>query len=595
MTDVAAPPLSEAGSKDDLQDDFLGALAALGGSAGNGRLRELLAWEEATYDAIKAELLNRGLILPGRGRGGSVALTDAEGASAPAAPPGVRPTQRSRAGRGASASTASSFETAFRAIDDCLRKEAGCGTELDYTEQTSWLLFLKYLDGLEDDRAAMAALEGRSPSPILEPAYRWNSWAAPKDASGQLAKDARIGDDLLKFVNNDLFPYLSGFKERASGSNTIEYKIGEIFRELRNKISNGYNLREIIEEIDGMRFRSQAEKHELSMLYEEKIKRMGNAGRNGGEYYTPRPLIRAMVQVVNPQIGETVYDPAVGSAGFLCEAFEYMRKGGASGRELTTQDLDTLQNRTFTGKEKKSLAYVIAIMNMILHGIEAPNIIHANTLSESIDDVQEKERFDVILANPPFGGSERKEVQQNFEIRSGETAFLFLQHFIRLLRAGGRAGVVIKNTFLSNTDNASVALRQKLLEECDLHTVLDCPGGTFQGAGVKTVVLFFEKGAPTRKVWFYQLDPGRNLGKTNPLNDRDLAEFVELQRTFADSPKSWSVEVEAIDRQSWDLSVKNPNAAEAVELRSPLEILAEIAALDAESAQVLARIGGVLG
>jgi type I restriction enzyme M protein len=152
--------------------------------------------------------------------------------------------------------------------------------------------------------------------------------------------------------------------------------------------------------------------------------------------------------------------------------------------------------------------------------------------------------------------------------------------------------VVIKNTFLSNTDNASVALRQKLLEECNLHTVLDCPGGTFQGAGVKTVVLFFEKGAPTRRVWFYQLDPGRNLGKTNPLNDRDLAEFVELQKTFADSPKSWSVEVETIDRQSWDLSVKNPNAAEAAELRSPQEILAEIASLDAESAQVLARIGG---
>jgi type I restriction enzyme M protein len=302
-----------------------------------------------------------------------------------------------------------------------------------------------------------------------------------------------------------------------------------------------------------------------------------------------------MVQVVNPQIGETVYDPAVGSAGFLCEAFEFMRKGGIRGRELTTQDLDTLQNRTFTGKEKKSLAYVIAIMNMILHGIEAPNIIHANTLTENLSDVQEKDRFDVILANPPFGGSERKEVQQNFPIRSGETAFLFLQHFIRLLRAGGRAGVVIKNTFLSNSDNASVALRQKLLEECNLHTVLDCPSGTFQGAGVKTVALFFEKGSATRRVWFYQLNPGRNLGKTNPLNDRDLAEFVQLQKTFADSAKSWSVDVDSIDRQSWDLSVKNPNAAEAAELRSPQEILAEIAALDAESAQVLARIGGLLG
>jgi type I restriction enzyme M protein len=321
---------------------------------------------------------------------------------------------------------------------------------------------------------------------------------------------------------------------------------------------------------------------------------MGNAGRNGGEYYTPRPLIRAIVQVVNPQIGETVYDPAVGSAGFLCEAFEFMRKGGSTGAELSTADLDTLQSRTFTGKEKKSLAYVIAIMNMILHGIEAPKVLHTNTLTENLSDVQERDRFDVILANPPFGGSERKEVQQNFEIRSGETAFLFLQHFIRLLRAGGRAGVVIKNTFLSNTDNASVALRQKLLTDCNLHTVLDCPGGTFQGAGVKTVVLFFEKGAPTRKVWFYQLDPGRNLGKTNPLNDRDLAEFVTLQKTFADSPKSWSVAADSIDPESWDLSVKNPNGGEAVTLRSPHEIMAEIAALDAESAAVLGRIRGLL-
>lgn len=185
-------------------------------------------------------------------------------------------------------------------------------------------------------------------------------------------------------------------------------------------------------------------------------------------------------------------------------------------------------------------------------------------------------------------------MQQNFPIRTGETAFLFLQHFIRMLRAGGRAGVVIKNTFLSNTDNASVGLRQKLLEECNLHTVLDCPSGTFQGAGVKTVVLFFEKGAITRKVWFYQLDPGRNLGKTNPLNDRDLAEFVTLQKTFADSPKSWSVDVEGIDHETFDLSVKNPNGGEEIAHRSPAAILEEIAALDAESAEVLGNIKALL-
>jgi len=200
----------------------------------------------------------------------------------------------------------------------------------------------------------------------------------------------------------------------------------------------------------------------------------------------------------------------------------------------------------------------------------------------------------VVLANPPFGGKERKGVRQNFPIRTGETAFLFLQHFIKMLKAGGRGGVVIKNTVLSNTDNASVSLRKLLLENCNLHTVLDCPGGTFQGAGVKTVVLFFEKGAPTRKIWFYQLDPGRNLGKTNPLNDNDLAEFVKLQRTLSDSPKSWRVDAKTIDPATFDLSVKNPNGGEEITHRSPQAIMDEIAALDAESAEVLGNIKALL-
>lgn len=483
------------------------------------------------------------------------------------------------------------FEQAFKNIDDILWKEAGCTTELDYTEQTSWLLFLKYLDDLEQEKRTEAALEGRKYSYILTPPYRWSTWAAPKDKDGNLDhNNAMTGDDLRDFVNQQLFPYLQGFKQKASGPNTLEYKIGEIFGEIKNKIQSGYNLREIIDQIDELHFRSQTEKHELSHLYEAKIRNMGNAGRNGGEYYTPRPLIRAIIQVVQPKIGEKIYDGAVGSAGFLCEAFDYM----SARPHLTTKDLRTLQERTFYGKEKKSLAYVIAIMNMILHGIETPNIIHINTLTENLSDIQEKDRVDVIMANPPFGGKERKEVQQNFPIRTGETAFLFLQHFIRMLRAGGRAGVVIKNTFLSNTDNASVSLRKLLLESCNLHTMLDCPGGTFQGAGVKTVVLFFEKGAPTRKIWYYQLDPGRNLGKTNPLNDDDLAEFINLQKTFADSPKSWTVDAKTIDQTTFDLSVKNPNPNEEVKHRSPQEILEEIAALDAQSAEVLSKIRAML-
>ncbi|MBN1461211.1 MAG: N-6 DNA methylase [Armatimonadetes bacterium] len=485
----------------------------------------------------------------------------------------------------------SAFEQAFKNIDDVLWKEAGCSNELDYVEQTSWLLFLKYLDELEQDRATEATLQGKPYTFILEEAYRWETWAAPKDPSGGIDHNrAMTGDDLRDFVNLKLFPYLHGFKQRARGPNTIEYKIGEIFGEIRNKINSGYNLREIIDHIDELRFRSQTEKHELSHLYEDKIRRMGNAGRNGGEYYTPRPLIRAIVKVVQPRIGESVYDGACGSAGFLCESFVYMMADD----DLTTGDITTLQERTFYGKEKKSLAYVIAIMNMILHGIEAPHILHTNTLTENLADVQDKDRFDVILANPPFGGKERKEVQQNFPIRTGETAFLFLQHFIKMLKAGGRGGVVIKNTFLSNTDNASVSLRKLLLESCNLHTVLDCPSGTFHGAGVKTVVLFFEKGAPTRTVWFYQLDPGRNLGKTNPLNDDDLVEFVSLQKTKADSPKSWTVDAGAIDKTTFDLSVKNPNGGEEVTHRSPQEILDEIAALDAESAKLLEKIRALL-
>ena len=483
------------------------------------------------------------------------------------------------------------FEQTFKNIDDVLWKEAGCTTELDYTEQTSWLLFLKYLDDLEQERGWEAVLMDKPYDPIIKGEYQWSAWAAPKDKKGEFDHDAaRTGDDLIEFVNGDLFPYLRDFKKRADSPETIEYKVGEIFGEIRNRFQSGYALRDALELIDQLSFNTQDQKHELSELYEAKIKRMGNAGRNGGEYYTPRPLIRAMVRVTAPQVGERIYDGAAGSAGFLCEAFEYL----SDQSNLTTSDLETLQTRTFHGKEKKSLAYVIGIMNMILHGIEAPNIIHTNTLGENVADIQPKDQFDVILANPPFGGKERREVQQNFPIKTGETAFLFLQHFMKMLKPGGRAAIVIKNTFLSNSDSASTALRKDLLESCNLHTILDCPGGTFIGAGVKTVVLFFEKGAPARRIWYYQFDPGRKLGKTNALKDDDLKEFVALQAGFEDSPKSWRVDVGDIDQATLDLSVKNPNREEEAPLRAPKEIIAEIAALDAKSSEILEGIRRML-
>ena len=491
------------------------------------------------------------------------------------------------------------FEQTFKNIDDILHKDAGCGSELDYVEQTSWILFLKYLDDLEKDKETAALLSGKSYEKIIEEKYRWTSWAAPKLESGKIDYNAMTGDDLVEFVNGELFPYLKKFKTDADNANTIEYKIGEIFSELKNRVQSGYNLREVVSLIDELRFRTHAEKHEMSHLYEGKIKNMGNAGRNGGEYYTPRPLIKTIVKVVAPEIGSTIYDGAVGSAGFLVEAFKYLVQahGHAS---LSTQDVEILQKKTFYGKEKKSLAYIIGIMNMILHGVEAPNIIHTNTLAENISDIQEKDRYDVILANPPFGGKERAEVQQNFPIKTGETASLFLQHFIKILKAGGKAGVVIKNTFLSNTDNASVSLRNSLLESCNLHTILDLPGGTFTGAGVKTVVLFFDKGASTKKVWFYQLNLDRNLGKTNPLNEKDLAEFVELQKKWVDTQvgpnteNSWTVNIKDIDQNTMDLSAKNPNIPEEAPLREPKEILEEMAKLDRESAEILNAIKGLI-
>jgi type I restriction enzyme M protein len=408
------------------------------------------------------------------------------------------------------------FEQTFKNIDDILHKDAGCGSELDYVEQTSWILFLKYLDDFEKDRATAAELTGKSYTHIIEKKYQWNEWAAPKLENGKIDHNALTGDDLLDFVNNKLFPHLKKFKANAERADTIEYKIGEIFSELKNRIQSGYNMREVINRIDELRFRTHAEKHEMSHLYEAKIQNMGNAGRNGGEYYTVRPLIKAIVKVVDPIIGQTVYDGAGGSMGFLCESFLYLLNSKGGTEKLSTKDIETLQKKTFYGKEKKSLAYIIGIMNMILHGIEAPNVIHTNTLAENIADIQEKDRHDIVLANPPFGGKERAEVQQNFPIKTGETASLFMQHFMKILKAGGKAGIVIKNTFLSNTDNATTAIRKTLLEGFNLHTILDLPGGVFSGAGVKTVVLFFEKGKPTQKVWYYQLNPGRNLGKTNP-------------------------------------------------------------------------------
>ena len=483
------------------------------------------------------------------------------------------------------------FEQTFKNIDDILWKDAGCSTELDYAEQSSWILFLKWLDDYEKEKETKASLENKQYKPVLDKEYQWSSWAIIKTKDGKVDFNKILtGPDLKKFVDDKLFPYLSSFRNKAENFDTLEYKIGEIFSELKNKLQDGYTLRDVINEVDNLEFKSSEQKHELSALYEEKIKNMGNAGRNGGEYYTPRPLIKSIIKVIDPKVGETVYDGAVGSAGFLVEAFEHMSKS----KSLTTSELKKLQTKTFYGTEKKTLAYIIGIMNMILHGIESPNIIHQNTLETNIQEIQNKDRVDVILANPPFGGKEKVNIQENFPIKTGETAYLFLQHFIKKLKTGGRCGVVIKNTFLSNTDNASIALRKQLLEECNLFAILDLPKGAFLGTGVQTVTLFFEKGESTEKIWYYQLNVGRNMGKTNSLNESDLEDFIKLAKIQELSDNSWSIDINNINKETLDLGVQNPNIVEEIDERTPEQIISEIKELDKQNSDIIKKIKELL-
>jgi len=480
------------------------------------------------------------------------------------------------------------FEQVFKNIDNTLRTDDGCSTELDYAEQSSWILFLKWLDDYDHENKIKAELDNKTFTPILKSEFQWNNWAVIKNSDGTTDHNKTLtGPDLKDFVDNQLFKYLKDFRTKAKDTQTIEYKIGEVFHELKNKLQDGYTLRDVLDQVDKLKFNTNENKFELSSLYEDKIKNMGNAGRNGGEYYTPRPLINSIVKVINPKIGETVYDGAVGSAGFLVAAYENIKK-----TKLTSQQLINLQTKTLYGVEKKSLAYIIGLMNMMLHGIESPNLTRRNTLEDNISEIQDKDRFDIVLANPPFGGGEKANIQENFPLKSGETAYLFLQHFIKILKKNGRAGVVIKNTFLSNSD--AKELRKQLLSECNLYAVLDLPGGTFQGAGVKTVVLFFEKGKRTENIWYYQLNVGRNMGKTNPLNENDLAEFVEMAKTQQLSDNSWLVDVATVNKDTWDLTVNNPNTVEEVDNRTPQEIIAEIEQLDVQAAQALQAIKELL-
>jgi type I restriction enzyme M protein len=479
----------------------------------------------------------------------------------------------------------------FKKIDNILRRDAGPSNALHYVEQSSWILFLKYLEDIEKVNADAAELAGKDYTFAIDQKYRWSNWAVPKKDDGSINHNVKLqGEDLMDFVNNDLFKYLESLRD-TSDPLSLAHKVGEIFSGIKQIIEDGYNLRDIVEIVDGFKFDSTADQHEMSSIYEDRIQQMGNAGKGGGEYYTPRSLIQAMINVVNPQIGETILDPSCGSAGFLAESYKYLLENN---KNLTTKDLDILKFKTLIGKEKKALPFIVANMHLILTGIPSPDITRTNTLSENLSEIQSKDRVDVILANPPFGGDENDSIQTNFPIKTSATENMFMQYFIKKLKPGGRAAIVIKNTFLTNDDNATKAIRQELLTECNLHTILDMPQGTFLGAGVQTVVLFFIKGEATKDIWYYQLNPERNLGKNNPLSIDDFEEFLDLHFNQSESVNSWTVKHKDINQNNYDLAVQNPNKVEVVDKRTPNEIILEIEQLDVKASEALKAIKELL-
>ncbi len=481
-------------------------------------------------------------------------------------------------------------------ITDILRRDDGINGAMGYTEQISWVLFLKFFNDYEERKSEEAELNGEDYDFIISPQFRWSQWACPKNDDGTPKKKVDTGKDLNDFVNDHLFPYLKDFSK--SGTNhpkSSKYKIGAIFEYLDNKIASGHTLREVLDIVDTLDFQSQDELHELSVVYEGLLHGMGSDGGNSGEFYTPRAIIKSIVEVVQPEVGQTIYDGAVGSAGFLVDAFDFLMK--PENREsYNTSQLKTIQEDTFFGFEKTSLGYVMGMMNMILHGIESPNVYKQNTLTLNIRDIQEKDRHDIILANPPFGGKEKSQIQQNFPVQSNATELLFLQHFMKMLKLNGKAAIVVPEGVLFQTNAAFSKVKEDLLQHFNLHTILSLPSGVFLPySGVKTNVIFFERKGATSDIWYYEVEPPYKLTKNKPLINEHMEEFVRLYKNPNErnhGSQDWTIGVSEI--KDTDLSAKNPSKQVEVEHKSPKELLGMIKKNDDQIEKILTEIEGLL-
>ena len=488
------------------------------------------------------------------------------------------------------------MESKINRITDILRRDDGISGAMHYTEQISWVLFLKFLADLEESKSEDAELDGETYTYILDEKYRWQNWAVLKVDGKKDIINSKSGDDLLDFVNKELFPYLKGFKSITENPKSIKYKIGAIFEFLDNRIANGHTLREVLDIIDEMDFHNQSDLFQLSLIYEKLLKDMGSDGGNSGEFYTPRPLIKVITDVVNPTIGQTIYDPAVGSCGFLIEAYNHIRYTDVQAnkqRDLSTDQLKFLNEDTFFGNEKTPLSYVMGVMNMILHGVESPNISKSNTLTKDIRGLEEKDRFDCILANPPFGGKEKEQIQQNFPIKSNATELLFLQHMMNHLKLGGKCGVVIPEGVLFQTNNAFQSVKKDLLERFNVHTILSLPSGVFLPySAVKTNVVFFDRAGSTNDIYYYEVNPPFKLTKNKPINNEHFAEFLDSWETRKITDNSWIVNVN--DIKDFDISAKNPKKNDAIEHKSPIELVENIKLNNAEINDLMDEIETIL-
>ena len=462
-------------------------------------------------------------------------------------------------------------------ITDILRRDDGISGAMHYTEQISWILFLKFLNDYEIRESDNAFLDGKNYHYILEENFRWSNWIKKPS-----------WDDLKDFVNLELFPYLKSFKNINEDYHSIKYKVWEIFSYIDNRIDSGHTLKEIVEIIDDLNFQKQEDLFELSHIYEDLLQGMWNDWGNSWEFYTPRCIIKVMVDVLDPKVGETIYDPSTWSCGFLVEAFHYMKP-----KVKNDTELDFLNKNTFFGNEKTGLAYIMWVMNMILHGISNPNINKKNTLTTDIRQIQEKDRYDIILANPPFWGKEKEIIQQNFPIKTNATEMLFLQHIMKHLKLLGKSAIVVPEWVLFNTSNAFGEIKKMMVEDFNLHSIISLPAGVFLPySWVKTNIIFFDREGSTKDIWYYEIDLGRKITKNKPITYDEIKHIPELLQKREVWPNSWIVN--AWDIKDYDLSAKNPNKAKEADIRSPNEIFEELQSNDQTINQLIWELKEIL-